>query len=58
MPKALETKLKRQVAGKNWSEERKNAYVYGAMRKTGWVPSTQKKHDEMKRKMVKARMTT
>jgi hypothetical protein len=39
MPKALEGKLKREVAGKNWSQERKDAYVYGTMRKTGWVPS-------------------
>jgi len=41
MPKELETKLKRQAAGKNWSEERKDAYVYGTMRnKTGWKPKT------------------
>jgi hypothetical protein len=42
MPKALEQKLKRQVAGKDWSEERKDAYVYGTLRKTGWTPSHQK----------------
>ena len=38
MPKALERKLKRRVARKDWSEKRKDAYVYGTMRKTGWVP--------------------
>ena len=42
MPEELEKGLKRQVSGKNWSEERKNAYIYGTMRKTGWKPSTQK----------------
>ena len=42
MPKELERKLKRQVAGKNWSEERKDAYVYGTLRKTGWTPSHQR----------------
>ena len=26
----------------NWSEEKKNAYIYGTLRKTGWKPSTQK----------------
>lgn len=43
MPKKLEQKLKKQVAKKNWSQERKDAYVYGALRKTGWTPSSQKK---------------
>jgi hypothetical protein len=43
MPAALERKLKRQVAGKNISEERKDAYVYGTLRKTGWKPSREKK---------------
>jgi len=38
MPAALERKLKKEVSGKNWSKERKNAYVYGALRRTGWKP--------------------
>jgi len=42
MPEALERKLKAQVRNKPWSEERKNAYIYGTLRNTGWVPSTQK----------------
>ena len=42
MPKELEKQLKRQASNKNWSEERKNAYIYGTLRKTGWKPSTQK----------------
>ncbi len=45
MPKKLEQKLKRQVAKKHpgWSQERKDAYIYGTLRKTGWIPSHQKK---------------
>ena len=39
MPKELERKLKREVAKKNWSRERKDAYIYGALRKTGWKPN-------------------
>jgi len=42
MPKALEQKLKKQVAGKSWSQERKDKYIYGTMRKTGWTPSHQR----------------
>ncbi len=43
MPKKMERELKREVAGKNWSKERKDAYVYGTLRKTGWKPSREKK---------------
>ena len=42
MPKELELKLKRQVSKRNWSKERKNAYVYGTLRKTGWTPSRER----------------
>lgn len=38
MPVALERALKRKVAGKKMSKERKDAYVYGTLRKTGWKP--------------------
>ena len=44
MPKALEEKLKREAHKRGYGEERTDAYVYGTLRKTGWVPSTQKKH--------------
>jgi len=44
MPRKLERKLKKQVAKKPWSKKRKAAYIYGTLRKTGWVPSTQKIH--------------
>jgi hypothetical protein len=43
MPKKLEKQLKQQANKKHLTGERKNAYVYGTMRKTGWKPSTQKK---------------
>ena len=49
MPKALEDKLKREAAAKGLSKERTGAFVYGTMRKTGWVPSTQKKGAAKKR---------
>jgi hypothetical protein len=42
MPAKLERALKRKIASKNWSKERKDAYVYGTLRKTGWEPSHQK----------------
>ena len=42
MPKELERKLEKEVANKPWSKERKNAYIYGTLRKTGWKP---KKHN-------------
>jgi len=38
MGKELKQQLKKQVKNKNWSKERKNAYVYGTLRKTGWKP--------------------
>jgi hypothetical protein len=43
MPAAMERKLKSIAAKKNWSKERKNAFVYGSMRNTGWKPSREKK---------------
>ena len=45
MPKALERKLKAEASKKGFKGERANAYVYGTLRKTGWVPSKQK-HDK------------
>lgn len=50
MPKALERKLKAQARKKGYSGRRAAAYVYGTMRKTGWVPSTQKKKKKRKKK--------
>lgn len=38
MPKKLEQQLRRQAEKKGLTGERKNAYVYGSLRKTGWKP--------------------
>lgn len=38
MPKALEQKLKAQAKKKKLKGKRAKAYVYGTMRKKGWVP--------------------
>lgn len=43
MPKELENKLKKEAGKKGLKGSRKDAYIYGTLRKTGWVPSTQKK---------------
>ena len=44
MPKKLERKLKRQAAKKKgWSKKRKDSYVYGVLRKTGWKPPKERK---------------
>ena len=44
MPEKLEKELKKKVAQKkNWSQERKDHYVYGTLRKTGWKPDREKK---------------
>lgn len=43
MPKKLESKLKREASKKGLKGERKDAYIYGTLRKTGWKPSQKKK---------------
>ncbi|MDP2940222.1 MAG: hypothetical protein Q8O13_09130 [Candidatus Omnitrophota bacterium] len=51
MPKEMEEKLKvkaRKLFGSTTSE-RARKYIYGTMRKTGWVPSTQKKSEKKKK---------
>jgi len=45
MPKKLERELKSEARKKfPGNEKRQDKYVYGTLRKTGWTPSTQKKH--------------
>jgi len=46
MPKKLEQKLKREAKKKfgTTTSEKARRYIYGSLRKTGWVPSFQKKH--------------
>jgi len=38
MPKKLEKKLKRSAKKKGLKGKRKNAYIFGTMRKLGWKP--------------------
>lgn len=42
MPKKEEAKLKRQATKKGLTGERKNAYVYGTLRKQGWKPKRER----------------
>lgn len=43
MPKAMERKLKVSARKKGLKGKSAKAYVYGTMRKTGWVPKRRKK---------------
>lgn len=42
MPKKLEQELKKKAKKKGLKGDRAKAYVYGALRATGWTPSTQR----------------
>ncbi len=42
MPKKLEQKLKREAKKKGLTGKKADAYVYGALRKTGWKPKKKK----------------
>lgn len=54
MPKKEEQALMREADKKGLTGKRKDAYVYGTLRKQGWTPSTQKKP---KKKVVKSERT-
>lgn len=43
MPKKLERQLKQQAAKKGLKGARKDAYVYGTLRQTGWKPKRERK---------------
>jgi hypothetical protein len=43
MPKKMEKELKAEAKKKGLKGERADAYVYGTMRKTGWVPKREKR---------------
>lgn len=43
MPKKLERKLKRKAKQKGLKAKRRDAYVYGTLRKTGWRPRREQK---------------
>ena len=38
MPKKMHRQLKKTARKKGLTGKRKNAYIYGTMRKTGWKP--------------------
>lgn len=38
MPKAMERRLARRATKKGLKGKRRNAYIYGTLRKTGWRP--------------------
>lgn len=43
MPEKAERALRAEAdKHRGWSKERKDAYVYGALRKTGWKPEREK----------------
>ena len=42
MPKELERKLKKQAKKKGLKGKRADAYVFGTLRGTGWVPEREK----------------
>jgi hypothetical protein len=50
MPKEMEHKLMMEASKKGLTGKRKNAYVYGTMRKTGWVPKKKKKSKKKSKK--------
>ena len=43
MPKAMEKALKKEAKKKGLHGERANAYVYGAVRASGWKPAREQK---------------
>lgn len=43
MPKKMEEALKKEARKKGLKGGRANAYVYGAMRRSGWKPKREKK---------------
>ncbi len=53
MPKKLERKLKRECKKKGLSKKRCNAYVYGALRNTGWKP---KKEESLNNRINKLKV--
>jgi len=42
MPKKLENKLRKQARKMGLLGDRRNAYVYGGLRKMGWKPKRKK----------------
>ena len=49
MPEEMERRLRKTAAAKGLTGERLNAYVYGALRETGWKPAREKRAKPKKR---------
>lgn len=43
MPKEMEMTLRKEAMKKHMTKSRRNAYIYGTMRKHGWKPKQEKK---------------
>lgn len=51
MPEELERKLRREAEEKfPGDQKRQDAYVYGALRKTGWKPERERRGLHLRRK--------
>ena len=46
MPKKMEEALKRSAAKKGLKGKRRDAYIYGTLRKSGWKPKRRKKKND------------
>lgn len=42
MPKKMEKALKKEAKKKGLKGKRRNAYIYGTLRKTGWKPKRER----------------
>jgi len=42
MPKKMEKALRKEASKKGLKGKRKDAYIYGTLRKTGWKPKKKK----------------
>ena len=49
MPKKAERALKRSAKKKGLKGKRARAYVYGAMRKAGWKPKSERKRGKRRK---------
>lgn len=50
MPIALEKRLRAEARKKGLTGKRADAYVYGTMRNTGWMPTKKKRKKKRKKK--------
>lgn len=48
MPKKLEKQLKAEGKKKGLNGDKLNAYVYGTLKKTGWIPKKRKSKKKSK----------